>query len=274
MADTKSFACIFFRKGTCRNGDTCSFSHDPNAPDAPIKSAGPPRVSPSKPRPAVIELKPGSVYVSIDVECVATSKEHNSRATAQIALVSQQGEPILNLYVKPDAPVASYLEPLTSLNKELLEQHGMPLAEAMAQLRSRLPKNAILVGQNIGKDVEWLQLKEGEDFAEMIDLAALFRVWNDKYRSYTYFGLDHAATCWMGQANDGAAHNAVTDAVKSMQLFNLYIQVQHNPPELARLQGLLLSTPVAPSFAKKNPEFEGCCMGNRKTCTCGAPFFS
>lgn len=70
-------------------------------------------------------------------------------------------------------------------------------------------------------------------------------------RSYTYFGLDHAATCWMGQANDGAAHNAVTDAIKSMQLFNLYVQVQHDEKELARLQGLLLSTPVAPSFAKK-----------------------
>ena len=55
----------------------------------------------------------------------------------------------------------------------------------------------------------------------------------------------------MGQANDGAAHNAVTDAIKSMQLFNLYVQVQHDEKELARLQGLLLSTPVAPSFAKK-----------------------
>ena len=30
----------------------------------------------------------------------------------------------------------------------------------------------------------------------------------------------------------------------------------------------------APSFAKRNPSFEGVCMGNRKTCTCGAAFFS
>ena len=35
----------------------------------------------------------------------------------------------------------------------------------------------------------------------------------------------------------------------------------------------LLDTPPEPSFAKLNPSFEGCCMGNRKTCTCGAPFF-
>lgn len=60
--------------------------------------------------------------------------------------------------MKPDQPVVSYLEPLTSLNKELLDSNGIPLADAMAQLRARLPKNAILVGQNIGKDVEWLQV--------------------------------------------------------------------------------------------------------------------
>ena len=29
-----------------------------------------------------------------------------------------------------------------------------------------------------------------------------------------------------------------------------------------------------PSFAKLNPEWEGCCMGNKQTCKCGAPFFS
>jgi hypothetical protein len=126
-------------KGSCRNGDACAFSHDPNAPDAPPKAGT--RPAPSKPRPAVIELKPGVPYVSIDViippcplcaakhsqcieraagcaacwtqtsprgrapplqvECVATAKEHNARATAQIALVSQTGEQILNLCTLP-----------------------------------------------------------------------------------------------------------------------------------------------------------------------------
>ena len=30
----------------------------------------------------------------------------------------------------------------------------------MKTLREKLPKDAVLVGQNIRKDVEWLQLKE------------------------------------------------------------------------------------------------------------------
>jgi hypothetical protein len=58
------------------------------------------------------------------------------------------------------------------------------------------------------------------------------------------------------------------------QLFNLYCRIQQSPEELSKVQERLLNTPVAASFAKLNPTFEGCCMGNRKTCQCGAPFFS
>lgn len=147
----------------------------------------------------------------------------------------------------------------------------------MKQLRSRLPRNSILVGQNIAKDVEWLGLKEGEDFAAMIDLAALLRVWNERYHSFTYFGLSHAAKCWLGVRDDGAtpaAHDAVTDAQRSVRLFNLYCRLQHSPAELASMQQLMLATAVAPSFAKLHPTYEGCCMGNRKTCECGAPFLN
>jgi RNA exonuclease 4 len=62
-----------------------------------------------------------------------------------------------------------------------------------------------------------------------------------------------------------------------VRLFNYY-QWLSSPqgggaPALEHAKALLLQTPPEPSFAKKNPSFEGCCMGNRKTCTCGAPFF-
>ena len=46
----------------------------------------------------------------------------------------------------------------------MIDHSGMALQEAIAILRQYLPKYAILVGQNIGKDVEWLGLKEGVDF--------------------------------------------------------------------------------------------------------------
>ncbi len=54
------------------------------------------------------------------------------------------------------------------LTKELLDTYGMPLEMALGLLRQHLPRNAVLVGQNIGQDVSWLGLKEGVDFGSLI----------------------------------------------------------------------------------------------------------
>jgi RNA exonuclease 4 len=62
---------------------------------------------------------------------------------------------------------------------------------ALDMLRQVLPPTAVLVGMNIRKDIEWLGLVEGDDYAACIDLADLFRVWHADKRSYTYFSLDH-----------------------------------------------------------------------------------
>ena len=67
-------------------------------------------------------------------------------------------------------------------------------------------------------------------------------------------------------------------------------QIERQPQELARAHASLLQCaaatrasasptnphrlPLQPSFAKLHPEYDGVCMGNRKTCKCGAPFFS
>ena len=70
----------------------------------------------------------------------------------------------------------------------------------------------MLVGQNILKDVEWLGLTKGTDFAEMVDLAALLRAWNPRFNSYTYLSQDHYAGVWLGNARTEAdAHDAVAD---------------------------------------------------------------
>eukprot|EP00955_Chlamydomonas_euryale_P041922 352159-Chlamydomonas_euryale.AAC.19 len=107
---------------------------------------------------------------SIDVEAVATGTDHNARSVAQISLVDQHEQVLLNLYVRPPVPVVSYLYPLTGLTHELLEQYGLPLEQALAILRANLPKNAVIVGQNIRKDIEWLGLKESVDYGSLVDL--------------------------------------------------------------------------------------------------------
>jgi hypothetical protein len=184
-------------------------------------------------------------------------------------------------------------------------------AEAMAHLRAHLSPNAILVGQSIQKDVQWLQLAEGVDYASLIDLSALFRVWNQSRGEYTSFSQDHCAKVWIG-VGDRANHDAVTDAAISMSLFNAYRTVQWDPMRLLQLQQATLTAPRVPGFSARNPVIDGCwyvllddlhldfisrfvfvvfiriivflflilflfkslttSMGNRKQCTCGAPF--
>jgi hypothetical protein len=62
----------------------------------------------------------------------------------------------------------SYQSVSAGLTKEVLDQHGIPFEQAIAQLKQALPKTAILVGQNIGQDVAWLGLREGVDFAGLM----------------------------------------------------------------------------------------------------------
>ncbi|DBB14239.1 hypothetical protein WJX82_005037 [Trebouxia sp. C0006] len=215
--------------------------------------------------------QPVVTHFSIDVECVATGTDHNSRSVAQIALVDQFERVLLNVYVKPEQPVVSYLTPLTGLTQDLIEQQGVPFQQGIHYLKSFLPASAVLIGQNIGQDVRWLQLKEGRDFQALLDLAGIYRAWNTKYNTWSIFGQDHVARVLMNYPV-ASNHDAVGDAIKSVRLYNLSQQLQQDPEAWQQAQQKLLAIPPEPSFAKQNPSYEGVCMGNRKTCTCGAPF--
>uniref|UniRef100_A0A7S0YR66 Exonuclease domain-containing protein n=1 Tax=Polytomella parva TaxID=51329 RepID=A0A7S0YR66_9CHLO len=215
-----------------------------------------------------------SNFYSIDVECVADGITHNHRSIAHIAVVDQFCNVLLDAYVTQEKPVVSYITPLTGLTKEILDVKGIPLQEALAKVKYILPKNCILVGQSIQNDVKWLQLKEGVNFASMIDLQGLYRIWNDKYKSYSSFGQDHVAKVLLNWNADGQPHNAVTDAQKSMKLFHHFNYLKQDSNELQLNLRKLLEFPVIPSFARRFPQFEGVCMGNRKQCSCGAPFFA
>ena len=133
--------------------------------------------------------------------------------------MDEWGRPVFNVFIRQDKPVASYLTPLTGLSKETLENYGLPLgermmmmtvmmmvmvtcqaAEAMALLRAHVPPNAVLVGQNIQNDVQWLQLAEGVDYESLIDLAALFRVFDPARGQFITFSQDHTAAIWLGYA--------------------------------------------------------------------------
>lgn len=272
--------CLFFAQGQCRHGNDCRYSHSnlssPNNNNNVFafssNSSEYPNPNPiPAPSPVIIQVPPGHPVYSIDVECVATGVSHNARSIAQVALVDEWSRPIFNVFIKQDVPVVSYINQLTGLTKEIIDEYGLPLAEALAHLRAHLSPNAILVGQSIQKDVQWLQLAEGVDYFSLIDISGLFRVWNPTRNEFTNFSQDHCAKVWMG-IESRPQHNAVTDAAISMSLFNAYRTVQWDLPRLYQMQQATLAANRVPGFSSLHPVVDGCCMGNRKKCICGAPF--
>mmetsp|Transcript_13590 Transcript_13590/g.41079 ORF Transcript_13590/g.41079 Transcript_13590/m.41079 type:complete len:225 (-) Transcript_13590:305-979(-) len=222
---------------------------------------------------SVPAVDPRSVF-SIDVECVACGQGHLARSVAQIALVDCWEQVILNVYVLPEQPIVSCLTPLTGLTEDLLRTHGTSLPQALQMLRQALPQHAVLVGQGISHDVQWVTLQEGSDFQSMMDLAGLYRVWNDRYKSWSVWSQDYLCKQLLQWDTTQQTHNAALDAVKSIRLYNHWVALQANPSAWKQAQETLLAGTPEPSFAKRNATFEGVCMGNRKTCSCGDPFFT
>lgn len=210
-------------------------------------------------------------YFSVDVECVATGPGHNDRALAHVAVVDQYGQCVLNVYIKPKVPVVSYLPALTGLSEKDLSA-GVSEEEALAAFRATIPPSAVLVGQNILKDVEWLHLVEGQDFASMLDLAGLFAAKNPRFAGLTFFSLAHEAKALLCMDQKEQHHPAI-DAYLSIKLYQLYTILEKNPIELERAKKVLLDLPVDSAFNRKNPVYDGVCMGNKRECKCGSPWF-
>lgn len=221
--------------------------------------------------------------VSFDVECVATGLTHAARhrAPAQVALVDSNGKLMFGAYIKlpPDEKIVSYLTPISGIRKGVLEPNGtrpseyplMTMDEAREGLKKALPKDAIVVGQKIDSDIDWMGLREGSDFADKIDLSEVFKLYNPKYGNMAYHSLVHEAryVLSMSRANAGAEHDPADDARMSVELWN---KVLANPGKLPDWQRMLRDTRPAPSVAKQlGHVIEGVCLCrfNPRLCVCG-----
>ena len=209
---------------------------------------------------------PEGPYYVLKVSCVATGYGADDRAVGHIALIDWNLKTKANVFVKPEADITSYIEPLTSLNKELLDKYGYELEAAINIIKSELPSNAVVIGQNINMDFMWLGLKQNQDYRHSIDLRDLWRSWSDYYKSYTHYSLSHQAKCILNYQNaDQQKHSASYDGITEMKLFQYYLWCRYYNMQLfnSKIQ-TLKNTTIEPSFAKKHPTYEGVQMQSKK----------
>ncbi|KAJ0396653.1 hypothetical protein P43SY_003002 [Pythium insidiosum] len=183
-------------------------------------------------------------FFAIDVECVATGTGVDDRDVARIAVVNEDEDVFYDRYVKPDKAIVSYLTQLT-------------------ELRQILPRESVIVGQSIKKDLEWLGLQKGDDYKQMFDVADLFRIpmqsKNGTIR-YRNFSLRHVAKYLLGHDIQEADHDPVIDAKYAMKIFKQFRHLHENPGRRDAVYQTLLQTPRTPSFAERYPVIDGVLM--------------
>lgn len=201
-------------------------------------------------------------FFAIDVECVATGAGVDDRDVARIAVVNEDEDVAFDQHVMPDKPIVSYLTQLTGISESNLV--GAPsLAEAMVKLRAILPRDSVIVGQSIKKDLEWLGLVQGEDYKQAFDVANLFRIpmqsKNGTIR-YRFFSLRHVAKYLLGHDIQEADHDPVIDAKYAMKIFTQFRHLHESPGRRDAVYQTLLQTPRTPSFAERYPVIDGVLM--------------
>ena len=113
-----------------------------------------------------------------------------------VAVVDQQERVLLKKKVKPVEKVVSYLTPLTGLREGDLDD-GEPLDSVLAEVKSVLGPDVVLVGQGVKNDIVWLQLREGEDYESSVDLGELFKT--PLRQLFNFFSLAHEANTLLQQ---------------------------------------------------------------------------
>lgn len=212
---------------------------------------------------------PEGPYISLVVECVATGTTHNDRAVAHVALVDENRKVELNIYIKPEDDVVSYLQLITQLDKETIDKYGFQADEAMRIIRESIPPNCCLVGHNVARHIGRLGLKKGVHFRDFLDVKECWRVWNKNFSDYTKFSLNHESSVLLNLRSSGHVPN---DAILQMRVLQLYMAERHDPEQLHTRRKKLMATPVERAIHKRFPVIDGVCLGLRKNCQCGAPF--
>ena len=218
------------------------------------------------------------VFLSLDVECVATGKTHlhKHRSPAAADLVDHDLNAIGSWKIKPEEQVVSYLTPLTGETEQSL-RHGVPLKEAITDLQSLLVElgggdRVVLVGQVPTGDIQWMNLQRGVHYKRSVDLSDIFQHGGRK------FSLRHVAKVVLKKKSGNQPHSSLDDARTSMELFN--VSKNQTQAQLRSLTQKIASATQELNVVRRlgytHQDWNGVCMSgyNSKNCVCGHPLLS
>ncbi|CAE8705844.1 unnamed protein product, partial [Polarella glacialis] len=164
---------------------------------------------------------------------------------------------------------------------ELNGSRAVSLERAIAELKAKLPRRAVLVGQEPEGDFGWMQLTQGVDFRETLNLAEVLRSFIQVHiRVFTnsqgmVFSLRHQARVLLGKDASKGVHDPSWDAKVSVELYRKASEASEK--ELAALRDKLTSKEFWPpkhSLAREcGYQIDGVCLSmyGADHCICGKP---
>ena len=120
------------------------------------------------------------------------------RSPCYVVVMDKDERVLLKKTIKVDKPIVSYLTPLTGIGPADLRA-SESYEQVVREVKALLGRDAVLVGQSVKSDVQWMKLEQGKDYASTVELADLFRAYNPRYGNHSSFSLAHEANSLLAE---------------------------------------------------------------------------
>ncbi|KAI9246220.1 hypothetical protein BDA99DRAFT_527143 [Phascolomyces articulosus] len=166
---------------------------------------------------AVKEPIPKKRLIAIDCEMVETSE---GKALARVTLVNEDGNKLLDEYVKPAEPILDYLTQYSGITPEIMKNATCSLRRAQKHVRKYVDHNVILVGHGLENDLRALKLAH----PYCADTSILYDSFKGKPFKPALRHLSRNLLKRVIQHESKVGHDSAEDARAALDLFTLKVK--------------------------------------------------
>ncbi|KAM9819263.1 RNA exonuclease 5-like isoform X2 [Syngnathus typhle] len=114
-----------------------------------------------------VDVTDASPLFGLDCEMCLTRRGYE---LTRVSLVDSEGKCAMDRLVKPDSPILDYLTKFSGITAAMLDPVKRSLRDVQAELRTLLPRDAVLVGHSVNNDLAALKLI----YPHLIDTSLLY----------------------------------------------------------------------------------------------------
>ncbi|XP_049576572.1 RNA exonuclease 5 isoform X2 [Syngnathus scovelli] len=114
-----------------------------------------------------VDVTDASPLFGLDCEMCLTRRGYE---LTRVSLVDSEGKCAMDRLVKPDSPILDYLTKFSGITAAMLDPVKRSLRDVQAELRTLLPRDAVLVGHSVNNDLAALKLI----YPHVIDTSLLY----------------------------------------------------------------------------------------------------